>query len=277
MGRAVKGGNWVVVSGQWTKRKGRSLGRFLALDAALACAACTTFAAAQAAYRMDSYVTLNGKTQRAFAWCDAPDRVLALTKPAKAPSTPQPVTLVRLLKNKPTKIQTEPYLLGPGDAGAGNLYVSLQPLRKTNIRQNDWFVHSSNVENVNDPAYRMTHIGWINTPIDTAQCRYVPDAAFMGVTAKRTIIIWENGSKITYATRNFDGTPGVSLSGGTRAQNDIGPEYTFNTAGYTYLLKFHPHAAFVQVKQGAQVLQTEPFLAYSISTPLSNPAQQEQP
>jgi hypothetical protein len=215
VGRAVKNREWAVVSGQWNRRKGTSLGRFLALAAAFACAACTNFAAAQADYRMDSYVTLNGNTQ------------------------------------------------------------AKQPNSNGNVRL-------SNVLNVNDPAYRMSAVSGFKTPYEDVRCRYVPDAAFMGVTAKRTVIIWESGGKMTYATRNFDGTPGVYLTGGTRAQDDIGPEYTFNKAGYTYLIKFHPYTAFVQVKQGGRLLQTEPFLAYSISTPLPISAQpntptQEQP
>ncbi|THF71746.1 hypothetical protein E7T06_01975 [Deinococcus sp. Arct2-2] len=231
-------------------------------------------AAAQAAYRMDSYVTLNGKTQPAFAWCDAPDRVLALTNPAKAPASPQPVTLARWLKRAPNKIQTGTYQLGPGEGAAGTIFVALNPAKQPD---SDGNVRLSNVLNVNDPAYRMSAVNGFKTPYEDVRCRYVPDAAFMGVTAKRTVIIWENGGKITYATRNFDGTLEVYLTGGTVAHDDIGPEYTFNKAGYTYLIKFHPYAAFVQVKQGTKLLQTEPFLAYSISTPLTRTPTQEQP
>ncbi|MFB9994630.1 hypothetical protein ACFFLM_21965 [Deinococcus oregonensis] len=243
-------------------------------------------AAAQAAYRMDSYVTLNGKTQPAFAWCDAPDRVLALTNPAKEPATSQPVTLARWLKRAPGQVQTGAYLLGPGEGAAGTIFVALNPASQPTSGGN---VRLSNVQNVNDPAYRMSAVGGFKTPYEDVRCRYVPDAAFLGATAKRTIIIWDNGGKVTYATRNFDGTPGVLISGGKPIHfgSESGWGYEFQTAdGFTYSVArgdFVPKPQMtLSVSKGGKTLQTESFLAYSVSTPLSNsaesnPTRQEQP
>lgn len=237
-------------------------------------------AAAQAAYRMDSYVTLNGKTQPAFAWCDAPDRVLALTDPAIEPSTPQPVTLARWLKRAPGQIQTGTYQLGPGEGAAGTIFVALNPVKQPSSNGN---VRLSNVLNVNDPAYRMSAVNGFKTPYEDVRCRYVPDAAFMGATAKRTVIIWDNGGKMTYATRNFDGTPGVLITGG-RVQLGVegGRYYTFSAPnGFIYRVLVEPYGpstgASLKVFKGDVFKDGGHFLVYSVSSPLSRTPTQEKP
>lgn len=254
----------------------------LALTLLFSASALSGVVAAQPAYRMDSYLLLNGKTQPAFAWCDAPDRVLALTNPSTQPATPQPVTLARWLKRAPNKVQTGAYRLGPGEGAAGTIFVGLNPASRpeSSAKENGGNVRLSNVQNVNDPAYRMSAVGGFKTPYEDVRCRYVPDAAFVGATAKRTVIIWENGGKITYATRNFDGTPGITVSGGTPINfgSESGWGYEFQTAdGFGYSVARGDFSANPQmtlnVIKGGKVIQTEPFLAYSISTPLSNSAQ----
>ncbi|EYB69163.1 hypothetical protein DEIPH_ctg011orf0150 [Deinococcus phoenicis] len=234
--------------------------------------------AAPVRYEMKSYIQNGGKTGPAYAWCDAPDRVLAVTQPAKADLTmPQPASLVTWLKGVKGNPNIDTMQLGPTDAGAGQVYTALTPPGMAVSDTPDSYIHSSNIENVQDPAYRMTHINEFRLDGQSYRCRYVPQAAFLGVTNKRTVIIWDNGKTATYATRNFDGTPGVSVTGGKPINfgSESGWGYQFTTKdGYTYTVTagddMRPASArtlALSVSKGGKTLQTEPFLAYSISRP----------
>ncbi|QBY07053.1 hypothetical protein E5F05_03845 (plasmid) [Deinococcus metallilatus] len=231
--------------------------------------------AAPQRYEMQSYVNSVKKWEPAFAWCDAPDRVLAVTRPASTdPNEVQPVTFMRWLKRNPGQPYIAQYLLGPSEGAAGTVYTSLIPPGRTPHSEAtpQSFVSISNVENVIDPAYRMTHVNEFKLDGKSYRCRYVPQAAFMGATNKRTVIVWDNGRAATYATRNFDGTPGVYVTGGQKRQQAEATVYEFKTGdGYTYQLKIAPQEysgnAELSVLRQGQVIQTEPFLAYSISLP----------
>ncbi|WP_264778007.1 hypothetical protein [Deinococcus aetherius] len=232
--------------------------------------------AAPQRYEMRSYVNVGGKVQSAFAWCDAPDRVLAVTQPVRAdPATPQPVTLRRWLKRPPREadaaVLTATYLLGTPDPGAGNIYTPLTFPDGTG-GGGRFYIHTSNVESVNDPAYRMTRVGRFRTPEGNFPCRYVPQAAFLGATSKRTVIVWDNGRAATYATRNFDGTPGVYVTGGRKITNEELTAYEFTTKnGYRYRVELwtpqYGGAGSLLVSKGNQQLLDESFNAYSVSLP----------
>lgn len=246
----------------------------------LGLALCTLALAAPQRYEMKSYVNVGGKVQPAFAWCDAPDRVIAVTQPRNADlSRPQPVKLRQVLKRPAPNTDAFDYVaeyrLGPSDAGAGQVYTAITFPDGTGDNQR-YFIHTSNIENVVDPAYRMTHVNEFRMPKGSFRCRYVPQAAFMGATNKRTVIVWESGRTATYATRNFDGTPGVYVTGGQKRQQAESTVYEFKTKdGYTYQVKVAPQKdrgnAELSVLRQGQVIQTEPVLAYSISEPVERP------
>lgn len=270
MGRAVRGKRALKVS--LTPRDhavGMTLKSALTLGLTLSALAL----AAPQRYEMQSYVNVGGKTQPAYAWCDAPGRVLAVTQPANANlMTPQPASLITWLKGVQGPPNIDTMQLGPIDAGAGNLYTALTPPGVAVSDTPDSFIHSSNVENVNDPAYRMTHINEFRLGNQTFTCRYVPQAAFLGVTGKRTVVVWNNGGAATYATRNFDGTPGVSVPGGRHIRSTGGQdEYTWTTPdGYTYRVEVGSgggSGATLTVSRGGKTLGRENFLAYSVSRP----------
>lgn len=232
--------------------------------------------AAPQRYEMRSYMQIDGKVQPAFAWCDAPDRVLAVTRPMDALSQPQPIKLARWLKRPQPESDaatlTALYLLGPSEGAAGSVYTRLSFPDGSGANSN-FYIRASNVENVLDPAYRMTRVNEFRTPESTFPCRYQPQAVFMGATVKRTVIVWDNGKTATCATRNFDGTPGVYVTGGRKRQQEETTIYEFKTVNdFTYQLKIDApersrHAELAVLRQG-QVGQTESFLAYSISLPV---------
>ncbi|TSA82430.1 hypothetical protein FNU79_13725 [Deinococcus detaillensis] len=212
-------------------------------------------------YEMKSYVRFLGFEPAAF-WCDAPGRVLAVTQPKGTGGAAQPVTQpVKLLEWAGSDYSVQDYQLGPSDAGAGNLYTALTPSAMPVRDAPTFFIHSSNVENARDPQYRMTHILEFKVPSGTFRCRYKPQAAFVGATALHSVTIWEHQGKVTYASTNHNGTPGVYLTGGQHSGN----EYRWYKSGYTYLVKLSFENSSLIVLRGNTVLSNESFQAYSVS------------
>ena len=209
-------------------------------------------------YEMKSYVNVSGAQPAAF-WCDAPGRVLAVTQPDATSDTPQPVKLVQWTGSN-ARVQN--YQLGPSDAGAGNVYTALTPSGQQVSGSPKSYVQSSNVENVNDSQYRMTKVSEFKVPAGTFKCRYKPNAAFIGATARHSVTVWEYQGKVTYSSSNRSGQGGVYLTGGTH----IGNEYRWTKNGYTYALNLGGDSgASLSVQRGGKLLSRELFEAYSVS------------
>lgn len=225
------------------------------------------FAAAAPAYQMNSYAVVGGKAQPVFAWCDSPSRVLALANGNKT-------QLFHWAKSRAGlgSLSTSQVTVGAADPGAGQVYYSLKVTAGSRNGQSG-FLHTSNVENVQDPAYRMTHINEFKLGKDIYSCRYVPHAAFLGVTSKRTVIVWDTGDVITYATRNFDGSTGAYVTDGKKLAPGIegGSFYQFTASdGYAYHINIDPNGpgtgGNVSVYKDGKRMSTESFVAYSVST-----------
>lgn len=243
--------------------------------------ACTSlpwaYAGASAAgYEMRSSVVVGGQTQAAFAWCDAPGFVFAVSGVRGSLTRPQPARLITWLKGVQGGPNIDTIELGAGEGAAGSVFYPIGgPGQKPPLNDD---LRLSNIENVQDPAYRMTRVSSFRLANKEYPCRYVKDAAFLGVTAKRTVIIWDNGKTATYATRNFDGTPGAYVTGGRKIDfgSETGWGYEFTTRdGYRYAVSagndMRPERErpplSAEVSRGGWVLLTEPFLAYSVSRP----------
>lgn len=231
--------------------------------------------AGAAGYEMRSYVALDGKTQEAFVWCDAPQTVLALTMPTKIGPNQDGVPQADLLmwnKNHSRRPALNRVSVGPPDPGAGQIYQSLKVTSGPRKGQSG-FWHTSNIENVQDPAYRMTKTGEFKLGNSVYTCRYVPQAAFMGVTSKRTVIIWDMGDVVTYATRNFDGSAGVYVTEGRKTVGaEGGIDYEFKTAsGFSYSVMIDEYrpapGAKLTVYKAKNLKMSETFVAYSVSLP----------
>ena len=200
-------------------------------------------------------------------WCDTPGRVLALAVPTTVPG---PSTLAQWAGGERT---LTPVQVGRDDPGAGQVYTPLGIPGQPAPADPGYFVHSSNIENVNDPAYRMTHVNEFRVPAGTFTCRYVPQAAVLAATARHTVIVWESGGRVTYASRNRDGTPGVQLTGGTHTRAGGREVYRWTQRGYTYTVSVgnpllgQAAGGVLQVSQGSEVLSTWPLLAYTLSAP----------
>ncbi|MDV6373613.1 hypothetical protein [Deinococcus arenicola] len=217
---------------------------------------------AQAQWQESSYANIGG-WQPVHSWCDTPGRVLAVTLPAGASG---PVKLAQWVGGQRS---VQNWQLGLPDPGAGQIYTPLTPAGQTPSQTPRYFIHSSNIENTTDPAYRMTHINEYVVSAGRFQCRYVPQATVLAATARHTVIVWESGGKVTYASRNRDGTPGIQLTGGTHTRVSGREHYVWNNAGYQYVLEVGQSAGpggSLSVQKGGKTLSREELLAYSIST-----------
>lgn len=205
--------------------------------------------ASAAGYQMTSGLQGVGQTQPLLAWCDAPQSVYALTRSAGKG------TLYEWPKAGGERVQT--VKMGEGDGAAGSVFYPF------NAGKLSGHVRMSNIENTLDPAYRMTHVGEFAFGGVAHRCRYVSDAAFMGVTGKRTVIIWHKENGATYATYNFNGKRGVKVAG-----QKLGQGWAFTAPqGYRYRVVREAGLWRLDVWRGNRRLQSELFRAYSLSLP----------
>ncbi len=194
-------------------------------------------------------------------WCDAPGRVLALSGTGAGAGT-----LTQWVGAARSQVAVT---VGADNAGAGQVYTPLT-FAGNSAPAPGFFVHSSNVETVQDPAYRLTHVSEFRVPAGSFACRYVPQAAVLAATARHSVIVWDSGGKVTYASRNRDGMPGVTITGGTRTTRDGRAEYRWNRGGYGYVLTVGPAGRAggeLRVERAGRTLSREALLAYSVSTP----------
>jgi hypothetical protein len=224
-------------------------------------------AGAQVHWQESSYADIGG-WQAVHSWCDTRGRVLAITLPDRSSN------VVKLAQWVSGKLHVQPWQLGRPDPGAGQVYTPLIPAGQTPGPNPRFFIHSSNIENTLDPHYRMTHINEYVVPAGRFGCHYVPGATVLAATARHTAIVWEAAQKVTYASRNRDGTPGIQLTGGTHTRVAGRERYVWNNAGYRYVLEVGDAAqpgGSLSVLRGGRLLSREEVLAYSISVPAEEP------
>lgn len=192
-------------------------------------------------------------------WCDTPGRVLALSGAGAGAGT-----LTQWVGGVRSQV---PVTVGADDPGAGQLYTPLTFAGRI-APAPGFFVHSSNVQNVQDPAYRLTRVNEFRVPAGSFACRFVPQAAVVAATARHSVTVWESGGRVTYASRNRDGTPGVQLTGGTHVAGRGRDEYRWNRGRYAYVLVVGTARApggELRVERAGRVLSREPLLAYTVS------------
>ena len=157
------------------------------------------------------------------------------------------------------------YQYGPSDAGAGNLYTALTPAGQPVSDHHTSYVHTSNVENTNDTAYRMDHTIKFVLSTGTYTCAYQAQAEFMGATARHGITVLETGSTVRYVSSNRDGSVGLNLAGGTHTVIAGSDDYFWKNNGYSYALHVGRPGATLTVRRGSAVMSRETFQAYSVS------------
>lgn len=242
------------------------------MRAALLALSLLSAANAQNTFAQRDYLRLSTGWANAFAWCDAPDRVIALSQPTPPPTNAQPVTYQRFLKKAPQAVTTKTYFLGPGEGAAGSSYVSLAA-RKQATPSPTYFVHLSNVEKAGQDDYLASHVVEIKSPLDpqAARCRYQPNAVFSGAGERRTFYVLKRYSG-DYAYQSSDyGGGGVFVAGGTRRVNANGSVwYEFKNGAYAYRVQVGPPndpGATVAVFKNGRGVSRETLRVYSDSRP----------
>ncbi|PYE53514.1 hypothetical protein DES52_10843 [Deinococcus yavapaiensis KR-236] len=239
-----------------------------------------------------------------FAWCDGPDRVVAVSSPAKllGPNETVAVSLASLTKSAPERVNIARYQLGPADGAAGSVYYGLRPFGSAASTEGN-FLHVSNIQRA-DGGYTFTHVVAVTSNGQALECRYftvneadpasggpTEGSVFAGASAKRSVWIQRlpNGR---YMYRSFDyvgserlpetsesrvsgdfdtSKRGIRLSNGIRTKTSAGGlVYQFRNGGYTYRVEVGSTArpfARVTVTSNGRTLLSEPFRFYSDSRP----------
>ncbi|WP_156103625.1 hypothetical protein [Deinococcus sp. YIM 77859] len=234
-----------------------------------------------------SYVNVGGKVQPVFAWCDAPEAVIALTELQwPGPNEDGPPRTQLLVWGKSRAGLTD---FSRFEATLGRTHPNHEPgflplFWKNGAATVQGHLRLKDGKDAQAMAPRTVQASEFQLSDVTYRCRSVPQAAFLGVTAKRTVIVWEEVCsvsvfcKATYATRNFDGSEGVVLRNGqagyssfTRQAGQIvafDRSYWWSTPdSSTYRVDVGNGGSVLTVQKNGRTLQTEPLLAYSIRLP----------
>ncbi|WP_076068804.1 hypothetical protein [Sphingomonas montana] len=116
----------------------------------------------------------------------------------------------------------------------------------------------------------------------TLGCRWAANTVFMGLDARRSILVTQDGGHIVY--RSFDAmrrgpvvegagfgrsnAATLTIVGGVRARVGRITRFRFLNAGYRYdVLVPDTGAARVSVSRGGRVIQTETLLGYTLAKP----------
>lgn len=230
------------------------------------------------AYQLQSYVFTGEMAQPAFAWCDAKDRILALSQPQKALTTAQPVTLYNWSKRQLTHADTTKVQLGPVQAGAKHMSYKVrgQDKAKGNIQ----------LSTVIDAKTRIQKVNAFDVGQGKNDCRHVSNAAFIGAGTESTVIVWDGKCdwsglvcKATLATRHYNGRGDLMLRNGQTGYRNIarsGKDITDFTLTYSFendkddllrVLEITNTGSTLTTRKNGQVVAIERMLAYSVSLP----------
>lgn len=173
------------------------------------------------------------------------------------------------------------YRVGPGDAGAGQVYYPLSP--SATGKGEPYAVHTFNPGALDHPEQALTPtvVSLVSAEL-SGDCRWTLNTRLIGFDKLRSFMVTETpGGQLTYQTWNYadpvrkvdpDGaqrtsTPSVRVVGGSRLLSSTQESFVFQNAGYTYTVRVarqgQPAGASVTVSRGGKVLQTEPLTGYT--------------
>lgn len=247
----------------------------------------------------------SARYQPLLMWCDGPDRVVAVSQPPQSADDQQvqAVTRAIFLKGAPNATFLQKYLLGPGDAGMGHIYLKFRPAGQA--ADDTHYLEMSNIARAGE-EYTFNE-AYFQEGQNAIECRYFwldgardnqqrpAGTIFAGASSKRSVFI-QTLSDGTLEYRSFDylgstaikpsntnrhmgefntARTGLHLTGGKRtAQRDGSLTYTFRNNGYEYRVEVGPlsrPAARVVVLKGGRAVLNEAFRYYSDSRPKENP------
>lgn len=228
-------------------------------------------------YQLRSYVQTETSALPAFAWCEAKDKILALTQPQQALTTPRPTTLYSWSKSQLGQPTTQNMQLDRASQNKSSNQVTHKLLSKST--SGVLAFGKSKKEGARMPKIDNFQLGKSQN-----SCRHAFNAAFMGASNKHTVIVWDGNCdfsglvcKATLATRSYKGNNNLLLDNGQMGYRNIQLNkgkvtsftltYTFesDSDGLFRLLEITDKGSTLTTRKAGQVLSRERFLAYSVS------------
>jgi hypothetical protein len=219
-----------------------------------------------------AWVTLDGRTVPARHLCDGLDRpqVIVVLSPNAQGQTS--VALFRKVGFGSPEVQS--YVLGPPDPGAGQIHY---PLMDSGRRAGS--LHTFSPAALTDPAGATIPTLTTVTLADQAtRCRWVPNARFLGFTAKRSVLVTRTASgALAYTTFDFKTASQASLiqsgavqttnaslnvENGAAGESAAPQQLTFSKEDYGYQIRIGSSSADLVVSLGGAAIQTEPFVGW---------------
>ncbi|GGE86789.1 hypothetical protein [Sphingomonas prati] len=206
--------------------------------------------------------------------CDSVDvPVAALVGPVERGQS-----LISTVSRGTGKVVTRRFAVGPAEAGMSQIHY---PLTLAGRPAGD--LHYVQPAVLADPTMARTPT-FTSVTLDgrTMGCRWVANTVFMGLTARRSFLVTEDGRQIVY--RSFDAadegkvvqTAGLGRSnaatltvgGGVRSRVGKATRFRFVNRGYRYDVTVpDTGAARVSVSRSGRLLQTETLLGYTLAKP----------
>ncbi|MFD1949299.1 hypothetical protein ACFSGX_00785 [Sphingomonas arantia] len=206
--------------------------------------------------------------------CDSVDAPVA----ALVGSLERGQSLISVVSRGTGAVVTRRYAVGAAEAGMSQVHY---PLTLAGRPAGD--LHYVQPAVLADPTTARTPT-FTSVTLDgrTLGCRWVANTLFMGLTARRSFLVTEDGRQIVY--RSFDAarrgpvvqTAGIGRSNaatltvgrGVRSRVGAATRFRFVNLGYRYdVMVPDTGAARVSVSRGGRVLQTETLLGYTLAKP----------
>lgn len=207
--------------------------------------------------------------------CDAVDAsVAALVGKVRADGY-SAITLVPRGTQRPV---TRRYRIGAGDAGMSQVHY---PLSLNGRPAGD--LHFVQPAVLADPgSARTPTFSAVTIAGRTLGCRWVANTLFLGLNARRSFLVTQEGRKIVYRSfdtaargavvegQGFGRSNRATLTIGNGVRDRVGDvtRFRFANRGFTYtILAPAGGAARVVVAKGGRTLQTETLLGYTLAAP----------
>jgi hypothetical protein len=185
-------------------------------------------------------------------------------------------SLITLVSRGTGATVTRRLAVGPAEAGMNQLHY---PLTLAGRAVGD--LHLVQPAVLDRPATARTPT-FTSVTMDgrTMACRWSADMLFMGMNARRSFLVTQDGGRIVY--RSFDAarhapvteSAGIgrsnvatlTIGGGVRSRTGSVTRFRFNNRGYRYdVLVPDGGVARVAVARGGRVIQTETLLGYTLA------------
>ncbi len=224
----------------------------------------------------DSVTRINAAPARdGWFLCDAVDSPYALL--AGKPDT-KGTAVATLLDRRTGRFDTQSYLVGRPDPGAGQIHW---PLGRGGVAVGD--VHGVNPGMIDDGGATTPTIVDVRLDDKALSCRWLAHTRFIGLDSRRSVVVTETPQGLVYQSFDFakrgpvvrpDGVqqsnrPTLRLLGGSEI---VGTRrgFRFANAGYVYFVQLprSGEPATLLVTRDGRLVESEPLVGFAYAPPL---------